>query len=421
MYAADKTGADSMYPKDLKRRADVNRWLLWEASSWFPTCYIYLCENVVKPLMNTEPDQKVTNAESEKFHRGAGILESRLSKHKWLTGDNVTIADIAVAADMHLWRHQKLPLDKYPNIKRWLVDGIEQLESWKKTQGAVDKALLPNGPPATVRTSVTTTVNYTKAVDGLTEIYFYESNKAKDIHTPGDAPVEISVHDAWPKAKEFTIDKNGFSIHDFKANHDGWDDDEAVRSKFYPEVVEFLERTTGAKRVLVFDHTIRTERNAQKKLTDEKNTSQRTPVMLVHCDYTAESGPVRVGQLVGEEAKELLSRRVAFINVWKPLNVVEERPLAMCDVESCRAEDFFKLFLRYRERDGENYVMKHSPRHQWYYFPKMTPQQAILLKTYDSATDGRARFVGHTAFVDPTSPRDAAMRESVEIRTVCFF
>lgn len=143
--------------------------------------------------------------------------------------------------------------------------------------------------------------------------------------------------------------------------------------------------------------------------------------MLVHCDYTAESGPVRVRQLLGTDADDLLSRRVAFINVWKPLNVVEERPLAMCDVQTCRDDDFFKLFLRYRDRVGENYVLQHSPRHKWWYFPQMTPQQAILLKTYDSATDGRARFVGHTAFVDPSSKQDAALRESVEIRTICFF
>lgn len=78
----------------------VNRWLLWEASSWFPTCYIYLVENVVKPLMKGQPDQKVLDAESEKFHRSAGILEARLSKNKWLTGDHLTIADIAVAAPM---------------------------------------------------------------------------------------------------------------------------------------------------------------------------------------------------------------------------------------------------------------------------------------------------------------------------------
>jgi len=36
--------------------------------------------------------------------------------------------------------------------------------------------------------------------------------------------------------------------------------------------------------------------------------------MLVHCDYTAESGPLRVEQLLGAEARDLLSRRVAFFN-----------------------------------------------------------------------------------------------------------
>lgn len=419
MLAADLAGSESLYPKDAKQRADVNKWLLWEASSWFPTCYTYLVEYVVKPAMKQEPDEKAL--ETEKYHVGAKSMDTQLSKTKWLTGDNLTIADIAVAACMHLHAAQRLPLDQYPNLKRWLVDDIENLDGWKKTQGPVNK-LVGIEPAATVcSSSVPTTVNYTRAVDQLTEIYFYETEKAKGIHEPGDEPVEIQVHDGWAHAKDFTIDKNGFSLHDFHAKHDRWDDDEAVRTDFYPEVVEFLKETTGAKRVLVFDHTIRSERNAQKKLTDEKNTSQRTPVMLVHCDYTAESGPVRVTQLLGDEAEDLLSRRLAFINVWKPLNVVEERPLAMCDVQSCKDEDFFKLFLRYRDRNGENYVMTHSPRHKWWYFPKMNPDQSILLKTFDSATDGRARFVGHTAFQDPSSPPDAAARESVEIRTICFY
>jgi len=318
----------------------------------------------------------------------------------------------------HVHAAQKLPLEKYPQIRRWLKN-VEQLDSWKMTQGAVDKALFPNGvrTPASVRTKV----NYTKAVDQVTGLYFYEDEKAKHLHEPGDASVEITVSDGWPTAKEFTLDTSGFSVHEFHAKHSNWVDDDAVHSSFYPEVVEFLKATTGAKRVLVFDHTIRSERNAKKPLTDEKNTSQRTPVMLVHCDYTAESGPVRVTQLLGAEAEDLLSRRFAFINVWKPLNVVEERPLAMCDVQSCRDSDFFKLYLNYRDRVGENYVMSPSPAHRWWYFPRMTPDQAILLKTFDSATDGRARFVGHTAFEDPTSKKDAPMRESVEIRTICFY
>lgn len=253
-------------------------------------------------------------------------------------------------------------------------------------------------------------------------MYFYESEAAKDVHAPGDDPHNMTVTDGWHRAESFSFDKEGFSVNDFKTGYTDWENDEGVRAKFYPDVVEFLKKTTGAKKVLVFDHTIRTRTNEAKKLTDEVATSQRAPVMLVHCDYTAESGPLRVRQLLKDEAEDLLSRRVAFLNVWKPIHrVVEERPLAMCDVTSTLPEDFFKLHLRYRDRNGENYVMRHSPKHKWWYFPKMTTEQVIILKTYESETDGRARFVGHTAFEDPTSSPDAPARESVEIRTIAFF
>lgn len=112
--------------------------------------------------------------------------------------------------------------------------------------------------------------------------------------------------------------------------------------------------------------------------------------------------------------------QVAFINVWKPLNTVEENPLAMCDVTSTPPGDFFKLYLRYRDRTEENYVMRHSKNHKWWYFLDMTLDKCILLKTSDSDTS-RARFVGHSAFDGPTGRPDAPFRESVEIRTICFF
>ena len=64
--------------------------------------------------------------------------------------------------------------------------------------------------------------------------------------------------------------------------------------------------------------------------------------------------------------------------------------------------------------------MKYNPNHRWFYIPEMTPDEAILLKCYDSATDGRTRFGPHTAFVDPTTPADAAPRESIELRTLVF-
>ena len=85
-----------------------------------------------------------------------------------------------------------------------------------------------------------------------------------------------------------------------------WEDDEAIRTDFYGEVVSFLKDQVGANRVAVFDHTIRAKRN-EKQQTAETTTTQRAPVMLVHCDYTPNSGPLRVRQLLPGEADDLVS------------------------------------------------------------------------------------------------------------------
>lgn len=132
-YAADKNGKNNFYPTDLNLRADINRWLLWESSSWFPSCYVYLVENVVKPLLEAEADAAVLAAQDETFNLLAGILDERLSKNDWLCGNSPTIADIAVAAPMHLHGLQKLPLDAHANLSRWMTEGVEQLPCWEET------------------------------------------------------------------------------------------------------------------------------------------------------------------------------------------------------------------------------------------------------------------------------------------------
>jgi glutathione S-transferase len=97
-------------------------------------------EYVVKPLLNAEPDQAIIDKEAANWHRLAGILDARLAKSNWLSGDSVTIADIAVAAPMHVHKWQRLPINEHTNLKRWMAD-VERLPCWQNTQGAVERAL----------------------------------------------------------------------------------------------------------------------------------------------------------------------------------------------------------------------------------------------------------------------------------------
>lgn len=132
-YAADKTGSETVYPRDAAQRADLNRWLFWESASWFPACYTYLVENCVKPLLGGAPDDNVLQANEVQFHKLAGILDTRLQGRDWVMGSRATIADIALAAPMHLHGWQKLPLNEHPNVRRWLMHNVESLPSWDKT------------------------------------------------------------------------------------------------------------------------------------------------------------------------------------------------------------------------------------------------------------------------------------------------
>jgi glutathione S-transferase len=107
--------------------------LLWESSSWFPSCYVFLVENCVKPLLGSAPDPAVLDAQQAQFHKLAGILDARLAGRDWVVGNGATIADIALAAPMHLHGWQKLPLADHPNLRRWLTERIEPLPCWQKT------------------------------------------------------------------------------------------------------------------------------------------------------------------------------------------------------------------------------------------------------------------------------------------------
>jgi hypothetical protein len=50
----------------------------------------------------------------------------------------------------------------------------------------------------------------------------------------------------------------------------------------------------------------------------------------------------------------------------------------------------------------------------------MRNDEALLLKCYDSARDGRAVRSPHGAFEDPTAPPDVLSRECIELRTNAF-
>jgi hypothetical protein len=228
----------------------------------------------------------------------------------------------------------------------------------------------------------------------------------------------VTIRDVRPVAQALSLDREGFQLVTAASNVSDLYDQEAVQTRYYAETVSLLEDLTGASRVVVFDHTIR---RRVPGAADRSAGVPRQPVPRVHNDYTVKSGPQRVRDLLGEDAGRLLSRRFCVVNVWRPIRgPIQDAPLAVADAQSVDPDDLVATDLVYPDRTGEIYYVRFNPSHRWFYASAMRQDEVMLIKCFDSADDGRARFVPHAAFVDPTMPADVSPRQSIELRTLVF-
>ena len=214
-----------------------------------------------------------------------------------------------------------------------------------------------------------------------------------------------------------TLDENGFVFVEHETAVKDFFDSEELKRVYYPEVTALIKQQSGAKRVQVFDHTLRSGDEAEREAR-----LVREPVLSAHNDYTEWSGPNRVRELLPEEAESLLKGRFAIIQVWRAINQpIQSNPLAIADAKSIAPEDLLIAERRYPHRVGQTYRLKYSPRHRWFYFPRMRRDEALVFKVFDSQADGRARFTPHTSFDDPSTPPGAPPRQSIEARALVFF
>ncbi len=274
-----------------------------------------------------------------------------------------------------------------------------------------------DGDRQTQLDQVTGTMTYLVPTGKKPVSYQYDPPPGVPVRSGTYEDRSVQVRNARPFASELSLDREGFVIVAHKTKAKDLSDDEEVKAVYYPEVEQLLKQATGAVRVLIFDHTIRSA-----PLAGAGRKGVREPVKRVHNDYTVKSGPQRVRDLLPDEAEDLLKRRFAVINVWRPLRrTVEDTPLALLDARSIAAQDLIATDLLYPDRTGETYSVAYNPSHRWFYFPRQGPDEAVLLKCYDSKEDGRARFAAHSAFDDPTAPPGVPPRESIEVRTLVFY
>ena len=290
-------------------------------------------------------------------------------------------------------------------------------------------------PPAPSTSSVSDTsvlpavnarVNYLVSGEGRVEVRVYPPSSGRATVRPASMHHVVTIRDVRSVAPGLRLDQDGFELHARPSAFADFYDEAAVRSRYYPEVPAAVREIPGALGVIAFDHTVRRAARAARG-----EPGVRVPVDQVHNDYTERSGPERKREILEAAGRrDLADRRVAFVNLWRPIvGPVQDNPLALCGAQSVSAQDLVETDIHHFGEDdlemprhsGQIYSVRHNPAHRWFYVSDMRPDEVLLLKCYDSRSDGRARFMPHTGFKNPACPPEFVPRESIETRTLVVY
>ena len=267
--------------------------------------------------------------------------------------------------------------------------------------------------------AVTATIRY--LVPGVSRPVYIASEAGADAAINVGAEFderEVTVLNARELAPPASLDRQGFCLVPHPTSITDFYNLEPMRLAYEAEITELVLAASGADSALVFDHTLRSD---SQQVRGQRTT--REPAAVIHNDYTDASAAKRLRDLLpADEAEQRLAGRFAIINLWRSVNgPVINSPLALCDFSTARPSDFIASERRAKERTGELELVTYNAAHRWYYYPQQQFDEALLIKTFDSAVDGRARRVAHTAFNNPLADANAPPRESIESRLLVFF
>ncbi|KAA8895607.1 hypothetical protein FN846DRAFT_328319 [Sphaerosporella brunnea] len=230
----------------------------------------------------------------------------------------------------------------------------------------------------------------------------------------GIDPKSITIYDLRGNESKLSLDKEAFSFHTIPSSltYGDFDNEEKIRSIYYPEIKDIVRKhVSGAKEVIIFDHTIR-----------RSGPNAESTVQRVHIDQTTKSGELRLRRyLTPERVQEVLKKNIRFqiVNIWRPINgAVVSYPLAFADSSTVADDDIVGVAHIYPDYEGQTAGVKYNPNQKWWYASGIKNDEVTLIKCFDSWTgeSGERRRAPHSAFVHPNTPAGAKGRESIEVR-----
>jgi len=247
--------------------------------------------------------------------------------------------------------------------------------------------------------------------------YFYANAHEKDFVPL--KPAEVTIRDA--RGIDGSLDREGFTLVEHRSAVADLTDLAAVAEVHRDEIAALLHQLTGCDAVVMTPMGIL--RFSEKTGANAAHDNSH-PARFVHVDMASEAAAAMRAKTA--PAGRTIARSAQY-NVWRSLaGGTQDVPLGLCAWPSVAPEDLLDCDAIFDPLDGSpewsfaNYLLAYNPEHRWYYYPDMTPDEAIVFKTSDSDPE-RAQLMPHGAFDNPLAGPDAPARISLEMRGTCYW
>lgn len=230
----------------------------------------------------------------------------------------------------------------------------------------------------------------------------------------------LPIRDGRPAADDFTIEAEGFRLAQHRLALRNPTDVAEHNGTNLHEIEEVVRAATGAARTFCIGIQLR----FAEASPDAGTGFNSLPARFVHGDFKGEAGLGLFRLWPGFERRD--HARIAIFNAWRVITPPpQDTPLAVCDARTASPDDSHDLTAVLEEVPGEQQrhhiaAYEFRPRHEWYYFSGMTPDELLIFKTYES-DPARPYAVPHSAFDDSSFSATAVPRASAEARVLAVF
>jgi glutathione S-transferase len=116
-YLAAKHGAGTLWPTDLRLRADADRWMDWQTTEYSPAMRLAFWNLVRTP--KEKQDTAAIEESRAKSETLTAILDAALAGRNFIAGDKFTMGDIPVGVAAHRWLGLPLRRERRPALEAY--------------------------------------------------------------------------------------------------------------------------------------------------------------------------------------------------------------------------------------------------------------------------------------------------------------